>query len=269
MDALVVISPKRMASDTALAAARIRHGSTVWRGSIQGAALMTLSLLILPYPCKAEGSWSASLGATSNYVYRGISQTYGGAAVQLGASYQSALGWFAGAWGSNVDPYPGGESFQELDLYTGIIRPLGKDFTVQGTYTHYAYLHDPRPANYDHDEVSVAVAYLDLIAVSVSYQPDSTSYSDLGFAQRRSALAYELNARWPLPKGFAATAGAGYYDLHDLFGVGYWAGDLGLSYVYRRLTVGINRFFCDGTAARLYEDASADGTWAVSAVLRF
>ena len=251
------------------AAARIRHGSAVWHGSTRCAALLTVALLLLPFPCDAEGSWSASLGATSNYVYRGISQTYGGGAVQLGASYQSALGWFAGAWGSNVDPYPGGESFQELDLYTGVIRPLGNDFTVQGTYTHYAYLHDPRPANYDHDEVSVAVAYLDLIAVSVSYQPDSTSYSDLGFAQRRSALAYEVNARWPLPKGFAATAGAGYYDLHDLFGVGYWAGDLGLSYVYRRLTVGINRFFCDGTAARLYEDASADGTWAVSAVLRF
>jgi len=262
MDAQVVMSPKRMASESALAAA------TTGGNSPGGAALLTLALL-LPYACAAEGSWSASLGATSNYVYRGISQTYGGAAVQLGASYQSALGWFAGAWGSNVDPYPGGESFRELDFYTGVIRPLGQDFTVQGTYTHYGYLHDPRSANYDHNEVSVALAYLDLIAASVSYQPDSTSYSDLGFAQRRSALAYEITARWPLPKGFAATAGAGYYDLHDLFGVGYWAGDLGLSYVYRRLTVGVSRFFCDSTAARLYEDASADGTWAVSAIWRF
>ncbi len=262
MDAQVVMSAKRMASDAARAAA------TTGGNPVRDVVLWMLALL-LPLPCAAEGSLSATLGATSNYVFRGISQTSGGGAVQLGASYQSALGWFVGAWGSNVDPYPGGQSFEELDLYAGVIRPIGKDFTVQGTYTHYGYLHDPRGANYDHNEISVAIAYLDLIAASVSYQPDSTSYSDLGFAQSRSALAYEVTARWPLPKGFAATAGAGYYDLHDLFGVGYWAGDLGLSYVYRRLTVGISRFFCDGTAARLYEDASADGTWAVSAVWRF
>jgi hypothetical protein len=35
------------------------------------------------------------------------------------------------------------------------------------------------------------------------------------------------------------------------------------------LTIGVSRFFCDATAARLYEDASADGTWALSAVWRF
>lgn len=264
MDAQVANSPMPIAPDAPRAAAISRRN----RARIVAATLGLLTALA-PIAGNAEGSWNASLGATSNYVYRGISQTYGGGALQLGANYQNAFGWFAGAWGSNVDPYPGGRSFQELDLYAGVVRPLGRDFTVQGTYTHYSYPHDPRPANYDHNEISVAVAYLDLIAASVSYQPDSTSYSQLGFAQKRSALAYEVSARWPLVKGFAATAGAGYYDLQDLFGVGYWAGNLGLSYAYRRLSVGVSRFFCDHTAALLYEDASANGAWAVSAVLRF
>jgi len=95
MDAQLVMSPKRMAFH---------------------AACLMPALMLPPLPCKAEGSWGASLGATSNYVYRGISQTSGGGAAQLGVNYQSALGWYAGAWGSNVDPYPGGESFQELDV---------------------------------------------------------------------------------------------------------------------------------------------------------
>jgi uncharacterized protein (TIGR02001 family) len=248
MDAQLVMSPKRMAFH---------------------AAWLMPALMLPPLPCKAEGSWGASLGATSNYVYRGISQTYGGGAVQPGVNYQSTLGWYAGAWGSNVDPYPGGESFQELDVYTGVVRPIGRDFTVQGRYTHYSYLHDPRSANYDHNEVSVTVGYLDLIAASVSYQPDATSYSQLGFALRRSALAYEITGRIPLPRGLAATAGAGFYDLQDLFGVGYWAGNLGLSYDYGRLTIAVSTFFCDSTAARLYEDASANHAWAASAVWRF
>jgi len=228
-----------------------------------------MALMLLPLRCAAGGQWSASLGATSDYVYRGISQTYGGGAVQLGVDYQGASGWFAGAWGSNVDPYPGGAPSKELDVYTGLIRELGANFSVRGTYTHYAYLQDPRPKRFDHDEIAVTVAYLDLLAVTLSDQPNSTSYSDLGLARKRSTVACELAGRWPLPDGFAVTAGAGYYDLRDLFGVSYWAGDLGLAYVRGRLTLNVSRFYSDPTAARLYEDASANGTWAVTGVLRF
>jgi uncharacterized protein (TIGR02001 family) len=227
------------------------------------------ALVLLPWIGAADENWSASVGATTNYVYRGISQTYGGGAVQLGANYQNPLGWFAGAWGSNVDPYPGGAPSKELDLYAGFNQPLGADFLLRGVYTHYAYLQDPRPARYDHDEVAATFAYLDLIAATVSYQPDATSYSQLGFAQKRATVAYELTGRWPLRAGFALTAGGGYYDLHDLFGVGYWAGDVGLAYSYRRLSVDLSRFFCDSTVERLYEDASANGIWVVSAVMHF
>ncbi len=227
------------------------------------------ALILCPLPCQAADPWNASIGLTSDYVYRGISQTYRGAALQLGVNYQSPLGWFAGAWGSNVDPYPGGDPSKELDLYAGINRALGADFAVQATYTHYAYLQDPRPGHFDYDELSLAIGYQDLVAGSVSYEPNSSSYSDFGLARRRTTLAYEISTRWPLRAGFALNAGVGYYDLHDLFGVGYWAGDLALSYVYRRLTLDVRRFYCDSTAAKLYQDASANGTWAVTGILRF
>ena len=111
--------------------------------------------------------------------------TAAGGAVQLGANYQNPLGWFAGAWGSNVDPYPGGASSKELDVYAGVNRSLGADFTLRGIYTHYAYLQDPRPARYDHNEFAATIAYLDLIAATVSYQPDSSSYS-AGFCPKAS-----------------------------------------------------------------------------------
>jgi len=226
-------------------------------------------LILWPFLCEAGDPWTASVGLTSDYVYRGISQTYGGAALQLGMNYQSPLGWFAGAWGSNVDPYPGGDPSKELDLYAGINRTLSTEFALQATYTHYAYLKDPRPGRFDYDELSVAIGYVDLVAVSVSFEPNSSSYSDYGLARRRTTLAYEISTRWPLRGGVSLNAGAGYYDLHDLFGVGYWAGDLALSYVYRHLTVDLRRFYCDSTAAKLYEDASANGTWAVTGILRF
>src|ERR1700734_3780005 len=94
MDAQVVISAKWIAPVARL--------GTVVRGALLTALW---GFTMLPCVCRAQNTWSGSIGGTSNYIYRGVSQTYNGAALQLGASYQSAFGWFAGAWGSNVDPY--------------------------------------------------------------------------------------------------------------------------------------------------------------------
>jgi uncharacterized protein (TIGR02001 family) len=228
-----------------------------------------LGALLFPAAGAADPAWSGSVAGTTNYVYRGISQTSGGGALQLGANYQDARGWFAGAWGSNVDPYPGGASYEEVDLYAGILRALGDEYAIRATYTHYGYLQGPHSARYDRNEASVSVTYLDLLAATVSYSPDSSYFSTLGFAGKRAALAYELSSRWPLRFGLAATAGAGYYDLHDSFGIAYWAADWGLSYQYRRLTLDVERFFCNAVAGRLYEDASANGTWVLTAALHF
>jgi uncharacterized protein (TIGR02001 family) len=217
----------------------------------------------------ADVPWSASVGATSNYVYRGVSESHNGGALQLGVNYQSSSGWFAGAWGTNVELYPGASSFKELDLYGGYSLPVGDEFSLRGTYTRYAYLQNPLPLNYDHDEIAATLSYLDVLAATVSYEPDTSAYSELGLARKRMTLAYELSGRLPLGRGVALTAGAGYYDLHDLYRLGYWAGDVGLSYAWRRVTVDVSRFFSDGTVARLYQGASANGAWVVTAVVHF
>jgi len=239
----------------------------IWRRIAAVATL--LELLMQPLDSRAGDAWSASLGTTTNYVYRGISQTSDGPALQIGLNYENSAGWFMGTWGSNVDPYPGRAQSTELNVYTGLGRDIGGDFMWRGVYTHYSYLGDPRSADYSHNEIAISISYLDLLAASVSYQPDSSSYTDLGFALKRTTLAYELTGRWPLRLGLAVTGDVGYYDLHDSFGVGYWAGSAGISYAVRRVAFSLVRFSCDRTAARLYDEASADGRWALSAVLHF
>jgi uncharacterized protein (TIGR02001 family) len=235
-----------------------------------GCLLQLIVLTALPWPsCRADGPWSASIEATTDYVLRGISQTYDRGAVQMGASYQDPRGWFAGVWGSNVDPYPAVASAVELDLYAGISRPLVGDFNGNVTYTRYQYVHDPRPARYDYDELQVSASYLDRLILSLSYQPDLTQYSELGFAQHKSSLDYELAARWPLPIGLAVGGGVGYYDLQRLFGVSYWAANLGVRYAYRRASLELTRFFAAANASRLYDGASANGTWVLTASFRY
>ncbi len=226
-------------------------------------------LALLAVGARADGTFSGTVGLTSDYVLRGVSQTYGGAALQLGATYQNPLGWFVGAWGSNVDPYPAGKPSRELDLYAGYARALGSDFSARVAYTHYSYLADPRPTRYDYDELALTATWVDRLSLTFAYQPNSTAYSRLGYAKDEPALALELSGRWPLPHDVALTAGAGYYDLQQLFGVSYWAGSVGVSYVRGRLKLDLARYFATGGVARLYEDASADGRVVLSGLIRF
>jgi uncharacterized protein (TIGR02001 family) len=242
-------------------AANCRHGKCL---------LQLIVLTALAWPaCPSDGPWSASLDATTDYVFRGVSQTYDRGALQMGANYQAPLGWFAGLWGSNVDPYPRAASAVELDLYAGYGRALVGDFNASVTYTRYQYLDDPRPARYDYDELQLSASYLDRLIISVSYQPDLTQYSRLGFAQHKSSLDYELAARWPLPMGLAVAGGVGYYDLQRLFGVSYWAANLGVRYAYRGASLELTRFFAAANTSRLYDGASANGTWVLTASLRY
>jgi uncharacterized protein (TIGR02001 family) len=244
------------------AAPQRAHGGRAW-------ALLALAAAAFSAPAHADGPWNASFGLTSNYILRGVSQTYGGAAVQLGGSYQSPQGWFVGAWGSNVDPYPSGVSSKELDLYGGYTQAISSDFTARIAYTRYTYLHDPRPTRYDYSELAATVTYIDRLALTVSYSPDSTVYSHLGFAHDKPTYAIEASGRYPLVRQLSLTAGAGFYDLQRQFGVRYWAGSAGLAWTTRRLEVDVSRYFSDRAVERLYDDGSANGVVAVSAVIHF
>ncbi len=84
----------------------------------------------------AESNWSANIGVTSNYMWRGVTQTGDQAAIQGGIDYANPNGFYAGTWMSNVtwtDP----EGY-ELDLYAGYGFDVGTTSWDVG-YIYYAY----------------------------------------------------------------------------------------------------------------------------------
>ncbi|MGE4295814.1 MAG: TorF family putative porin [Campylobacterales bacterium] len=73
----------------------------------------------------AEGdSLSANVSATTNYVWRGQSQTDNGFAVQGGVDYAHASGAYVGLWASNVDS--DGDMEFEYDFYAGYAGEAGE-----------------------------------------------------------------------------------------------------------------------------------------------
>ncbi len=67
-------------------------------------------------------SFSGTAALTSDYRYRGITQTFNDPAVQGGFLLSHETGVYAGVWGSNVDF--GGTAHLELDPYIGYATEL-------------------------------------------------------------------------------------------------------------------------------------------------
>jgi uncharacterized protein (TIGR02001 family) len=90
-----------------------------------------------PAPEGRQFGWSVTLGGTSDYVFRGISQTSEDPAAQ--ASIDVSYGIiYAGIWGSNVDFDDAPPANAEVDFYAGI-KPVWGPVTFDLGVIYYAY----------------------------------------------------------------------------------------------------------------------------------
>ena len=82
---------------------------------------------------------SANIGATSNYVWRGVTQTDDAAAISGGLDYAHDSGFYLGTWASNVDfDDDTDDTTAEVDFYGGFsneVSGLGYDLGI----IYYAY----------------------------------------------------------------------------------------------------------------------------------
>ena len=65
--------------------------------------LTSLALASLIPPSGATyAEWSANVGVTNNYLWRGLTQSINEPAIQGGIDYASDSGFYVGTWASNV-----------------------------------------------------------------------------------------------------------------------------------------------------------------------
>lgn len=75
---------------------------------------------------------------TSDYRFRGLSQTDKRFAVQGTLGVSHASGFYVGVWGSSIDDYVAGGSDQEIDLYGGYKKTVNGT-TIDGGLLYYYY----------------------------------------------------------------------------------------------------------------------------------
>jgi len=153
-----------------------------------GIALFALSGTAL---AEDKFAWSASLTGTSDYVFRGISQTDNDPTIQgsIGATYGM---FYAGAWASGLDwtnVFMNTDAQIEVDYYAGITPTWGM-FNFDFGVIYYNY---PGTNGNDILEIKSGVngEILPKLTAGVTYfySPD---YNDLEFGVVEVSLGYEL-----------------------------------------------------------------------------
>lgn len=93
-------------------------------------------------PAEPTSPFSFNVGAVSDYIFRGVSQTHGGPALQGGVDYLHSSGFYVSAWASNISWVKDftGKGSLELDIYGGYKNSFGGgDWTYDVGYITYNY----------------------------------------------------------------------------------------------------------------------------------
>src|SRR5688500_18928158 len=85
----------------------------------------------------AEVTGNATL--TSDYIWRGSTQTQGDAAVQAGVKVAGESGFYGSIWGSNVEFAPETHTSSEYDFTLGWGHSLNDDWALDVNVLHYRY----------------------------------------------------------------------------------------------------------------------------------
>lgn len=175
----------------------------------------------------ANAEVSATVTATNDYVFRGITQSAEDPALQASVDYAHESGWYIGAWGSNVDFGPGDPADIEIDVYTGFSGGsedgLGWDVGI----TYYTY---PDESDYNYPEIYGKISH-GIFSAGLFYSNDWVNAGE-------DAMYVSAGVSVPFADAFSFNAGAG-YSFGDAFddteyvdysiGLGYTIGNFEMS----------------------------------------
>ena len=184
-----------------------------------------------------QHSTSASVALSSEYIWRGISQTDGDVAISGSFDYAHSSGFYAGTWASSYDFDDDASS--EVDIYAGFAGEFG-DTGIGYDIGALRYIFPGE--DYNWNEVYGSLSY-SIFTASVAYSSDTLGSDEDGYY-------YALDAGYDLPMGLSLYGGVGFYDAdEDTFGV---------DDSYSHYWVGVSKDIAGFTFDLSYQDADSD-----------
>lgn len=186
------------------------------------AAALALGLTALAAPASAQDAKVAfNVGVTSDYIFRGYSQTNEDPAIQGGVDL-TAGSFYAGAWASNVDF--GDDTDAEVDVYGGY-RTEAAGFALDFGVIGYLYAGEPDGADYNYAEVKAAASRAvgpATFGAAVYYSPDFFGAADKEATYAEVNAAFSPADKWTI----SGAVGQQWLDVSDDYltwnaGIGY------------------------------------------------
>jgi uncharacterized protein (TIGR02001 family) len=155
------------------------------------------------------GEISANVALTSDYRFRGISQSNEDIAIQGGFDYAWDSGIYIGTWGSTVDfdsDSDGGfNGSLELDYYIGWGMDVGENSAIDVGYLYYDYPGDSSAGEGDYQELYGSFSWHDLTV--------GMAYSDDYYGETDTFFYYYADYSWGFAENWSLDLHIGYNDL--------------------------------------------------------
>jgi uncharacterized protein (TIGR02001 family) len=151
---------------------------------------------------------SYNVGVTSDYRFRGISQTTFDPALQAGVDFAHKSGVYLGVWGSNVSwikDFAGAKDGNlEIDLYGGYKGAITNDLGFDVGVITYQYPSNNAPVNANTTEVYGALTYS---IVTAKFSQSTGNF--VANANSSGSQYFEVAANFDLGSGFSLTPHVG------------------------------------------------------------
>lgn len=180
--------------------------------SLIALALVSISGLAQSQTAEPASTLSFNVGATTDYRYRGLSQSRLQPAVQGGIDYADKSGFYVGAWGSTIkfikDTGTGVKGSTELDLYAGFKASVG-DVAYDVGVLRYQYMGNNLQivSGYANANTTEIYGAATLGVVTAKYSHSLTNV--FGTPDSKNSYYLDLSATFDMGNGFTLTPHVG------------------------------------------------------------
>jgi uncharacterized protein (TIGR02001 family) len=163
-------------------------------------------LLLVSVAASAEVSFNAAV--TSDYRFRGISQSAKDPAIQGGVDWSDKSGLYLGVWGSTIDFGAGDpDADLEVDLYGGY-KWMAAGLEWDAGFIHYAYPGSTSSNDWDFTEVYLGTTF-GPVGVKAFYTNNFTGPTDDGALYITASSSIELGQGYTLGLALGHSSGDG------------------------------------------------------------
>jgi uncharacterized protein (TIGR02001 family) len=217
----------------------------------------------------AEAVITGSIGATSDFVYRGLSLTRGKPAAQAAMDVEFPHEFYVGGFVASADPNPGPSPALEFDVWAGRYWRLANDFSADLRLSQYTYPDDPRRVNYNRSEITGTLGFRNRLFLAAVYSPNTKAVGSSPGYKDDGAWAVEISGRQALSARYALSAGLGHYGLDGVYGGSYRYWNATFTATFRPFELQFAYLGTDSGAEEHFLEESVGDRLAVTALWRF